>query len=510
MAHGYFSALHQALESQYQPCNCPTCREHNTVVHLADENKKPFFKTLLNIAEKAFKKLFSRGNYQPEDLLQVEEYKQLAEATAELFSSTIPHEVPAEMKAYLEKDAFVFSGLKTHTQLAEARSFLKDENGNITPYHLFEQKVLKLNERYNRHYLEAEYQFAVSSSQSAANWANLQEDTERYWLEYRTAGDERVRQSHAILNSICLPKNDAFWTEYYPPNGWRCRCIAVEVLAREKNLSDSKKAIEAGQKATTHIGMNGKNKLAMFRFNPGTEQKMFPPNNTYTKVVGAEKVKGELEKKDNKINVFKSAIDELKNESVKYNKVKTLKNKLTEDEIITRVGGGDLTKGSCASLCLAYAGNKMSLDVLDFRDGESRSYFARKIDDVIKLAGGFVEKDYNDFKAINRLLKNVEVDKEYILTTGRHASIIRKSKERGWEYLELQSPTSNGYKPLNNKNLQSRFDCKKSRTHYGQKIELISSLIDIEKLNTNDFKELLGYINTEESTQKKGIKGRTR
>ena len=279
--HGYFSALHQALESQYQPCNCPSCREYNTVVHLADDSKKPFFKTLLNIAEKTFKKLFSRGSYQPEDLLQVEEYKQLVEATAELFSNTIPHQVPQEMKAYLEKDAFVFSGLKTHAQLAEARSFLKDEKGNITPYHLFEQKVLKLNEKYNRHYLEAEYQFAVHSSQSAANWANLQEDTERYSLEYRTAGDERVRDSHAILNGICLPKTNAFWTEYYPPNGWRCRCIAVEVLAREKNLSDSKKAIEAGQKATTHIGMNGKNKLAMFRFNPGTEQKIFPPKNSY-------------------------------------------------------------------------------------------------------------------------------------------------------------------------------------------------------------------------------------
>lgn len=434
------------------------------------------------------------------------------EETANIFNSAIAHKIPQEMKAYLEKDAFVFSGLKTHTQLTEARSFLKDEKGNITPYHKFEQKVLKLNEKYNRNYLEAEYEFAVHSAQSAASWANLQEDSSRYWLEYRTAGDERVRAEHAALNGICLPKTDAFWTEYYPPNGWRCRCVAVEVLAREKTLSDPKKAKELGEKATTQIGVNGKNKLAMFRFNPGKEQRIFPPNNAYNKVVGAERVKKELENKlkDNNINVFSSTIDELKSKNIEYNKVKSLKSKLTEGQIIARVGGGDLTQGSCASLCLAYAGNKVNLDVLDFRDGESRTYFARKIDDVIKLAGGFVEKDYNDFKAINKLLKNVEIDKEYILSTGRHASIIRKSKERGWEYLELQSPSSNGYKSLDNKKLQSRFDCKKSRTHYGQKIELVSSLIDIEKLNTEDFKTLLGYINTEGTMQKKGERGRTR
>ena len=185
------------------------------------------------------------------------------------------------MKAYLEQDAFVFSGLKTHTQLVEARSYLKDTSGSIIPYHQFEQKILQLNETYNKNYLEAEYQFAVSSSQSAANWANLQENEDRYWLEYRTAGDERVRASHQALGGICLPKSDPFWEEYYPPNGWRCRCVAVEVLAQEKTLSDSKKAIFEGQKATSHIGKNGKNKLQMFRFNPGVEKKMFPPKNSY-------------------------------------------------------------------------------------------------------------------------------------------------------------------------------------------------------------------------------------
>lgn len=279
VAHGYFEALHQALENQYAECDCESCQ--NTRIELSKKDEKNNFEDLLNSFEKAFKKLFEKGSYKPSDLFSVKEYQEVIKHTASVFSSAIPHEVPQEMKAYLEKDAFVFSGLKTHAELTEARSLLKDKDGNIRPYYQFEKEVLKLNEKYNKNYLETEYQFAVNSSQSAANWANLQEDTDRYWLEYRTAGDEKVRQSHANLNGICLPKNDPFWQEFYPPNGWRCRCIAVEVLAREKTLSDSKKAILEGEKATTQISKNGKNKLAMFRFNAGAEQKLFPPNNSY-------------------------------------------------------------------------------------------------------------------------------------------------------------------------------------------------------------------------------------
>ncbi len=239
------------------------------------------FKQVLNYAEKAFKALYEKQGYRPEDLAQITEYKGLINQTAELLSQQIPHETPAEMRQYLEQDVFVFSGLKTHAQLTEARSYLKDEKGNLRAYHDFEQKVLKLNEKYNRHYLEAEYEFAAHSAMSASQWANLQSDTERYWLEYRTAGDERVRASHDALRGVCLPKTDPFWDSFYPPNGWRCRCVAIEVLAREKTPSDSQKAQEIGEKATTQIGKNGKNKLAMFRFNPGKEKKIFPPSNSY-------------------------------------------------------------------------------------------------------------------------------------------------------------------------------------------------------------------------------------
>ena len=209
------------------------------------------------------------------------EYAALIEATKDAFNPAIELVQSNVLKSYLDRDAFIFSGLKTHTQLAQARSLLKDDKGNIRPYYQFEQEITKLNNTYNKLYLEAEYEFAVQSAQSADQWSNLNNDTNRYWLQYRTAQDERVRESHQILNGITLPKDDPFWDKYYPPNGWRCRCVAVEVLARNNTLSDSTEAQKKGEQATTAIGKNGKNKLEMFRFNSGKQQKLFPPKNSY-------------------------------------------------------------------------------------------------------------------------------------------------------------------------------------------------------------------------------------
>lgn len=199
------------------------------------------------------------------------------------FNSVISHEVTDDLRKHLEYGNLVFSGLKTHAQLTEARSLLKDENGNIRPYHQFERDVLKLNQTYNKNYLEAEYEFAVQSAQSVENWQSFSDNTKRYLLEYRTAGDERVRADHDALRGICLPKDDPFWQSYYPPLGWRCRCVAVQVLASEKQLSDSQKAQELGEQATTQIGKTGKNKLEMFRFNPALDKTLFPKKTVIVK-----------------------------------------------------------------------------------------------------------------------------------------------------------------------------------------------------------------------------------
>ena len=204
-----------------------------------------------------------------------------------------------------------------------------------------------------------------------------------------------------------------------------------------------------------------------------------------------------------------SVIETLEKTKIAYNEVKTLEKELSESDIVSRVGGGDLTKGSCSSLAFTYAGNKGGLDVLDFRDGESRKQFSTRsvIMEVAEKVGGVVVEELSDFTATNELLKHTKEGKEYYFACAAHAAIIRKTA-KGYEYLELQSATSNGFKPLSNDILKRRFGAKRSRSHYGHKYKSTSCLIDIDLLNGSvGFKKMLGYINTNEKDQKKGARG---
>ena len=204
-------------------------------------------------------------------------------------------------------------------------------------------------------------------------------------------------------------------------------------------------------------------------------------------------------------------------DKVEYNPVTRRKTELSIDEIVKNIGGGDETKGSCVSLGLCYIGNRSGLDVLDFRGGRSLSLFSQigNIKGIANLPNvkSTIINGSNDFKTVTELLKKVEPDKEYFLSIGQHAAIIRKIKDESdkyiYQYLELQSPKNNGYFRLTNDILKNRFGCKKSHSLYGQKIELPGILIDSESLyNNSEFEKILGYLNTKSDMQQKGAHGK--
>lgn len=97
---------------------------------------------------------------------------------------------------------------------------------------------------------------------SAGRWQAEQDPDiqEILWgYKYTTVGDDRVRESHAVLDGVTLPKDDPFWNRFYPPNGWNCRCQLIPIF-EERKIEKPPTSLENGAELAPDKG---------FDFNPG-------------------------------------------------------------------------------------------------------------------------------------------------------------------------------------------------------------------------------------------------
>lgn len=180
------------------------------------------------------------------------------------------------MRQRLQRSNYVFSGIKAFHQLGEAFPSLLTPDGQRKPFEQFLQEVRAIDQTYNLHYLRTEYNFAQSSALMAAKWERMMKDGTRYNLQYRTAGDNRVRPTHAAMEGITLPINSPFWQHFYPPNGWNCRCTVQQVRKSKYTETPLEEAIALGELATQT------DKTGIFHFNSGQAQQVFPDYNPYT------------------------------------------------------------------------------------------------------------------------------------------------------------------------------------------------------------------------------------
>lgn len=198
---------------------------------------------------------------------------------------------------------------------------------------------------------------------------------------------------------------------------------------------------------------------------------------------------------------------------VEYNPVTNHASKLTESEIITALAGGDMTKGSCASVGLAYIGQKLGWNVLDFRDGESRRMFSGSsfLKTLSEMNGmkALTAQGASSMTVANRLLKMVEPGKEYYLAVGRHAAIVRKNDAGALQYLELQSKNRSGWTDFDGNpryTLKTRFGCTQQSSAAAD-YDFMLDITESDFTSSDDFRSLLGFLNTEENAQRKGIHG---
>jgi len=127
----------------------------------------------------------------------------------------------------MQRNLYKFSGAKNYVLLQQINEILRSDKGKN--WQTFLQEVQQLNPKYNKNYLQAEWQTAKQAGYHAANWQEYMRMKDIYPnLKYMTVKDNKVRESHQLLDGFIAPIDSNFWKVCYPPNGWRCRCYVVQ------------------------------------------------------------------------------------------------------------------------------------------------------------------------------------------------------------------------------------------------------------------------------------------
>lgn len=73
--------------------------------------------------------------------------------------------------------------------------------------------------------LKTIYRTNLQTAYMAGRWqTQVEGQDDRPYLQYVAVLDSRTRASHQALDKLVFSIDDPFWADFYPPNGWGCRC----------------------------------------------------------------------------------------------------------------------------------------------------------------------------------------------------------------------------------------------------------------------------------------------
>lgn len=143
------------------------------------------------------------------------------------------------MDSAQKHNAFSVAGLTRRYQAEKIHGFLGEAvDGKLTKKQFFD----KVKGQYKKwgvtskgdYHLDNVYRTNTLSAYSQGRYDQMKAVTQRrpYW-RYTTAGDESVRPSHAAMSGKIYPHDHEIWAEWYPLNGYQCRCKVTDLSKDE-------------------------------------------------------------------------------------------------------------------------------------------------------------------------------------------------------------------------------------------------------------------------------------
>ena len=138
--------------------------------------------------------------------------------------------VDVDMVEALRANIYMFSAAKTFQETSEIFEFLVDKDGRVLSFSEFKKLADATFDKYNKDWLEAEYNTTISASRNAAKWVDIEENKrERPYLRYSAVGDAHTCDICKPLDGITLRVEDPFWRRNGIPQHFNCECVLQQL-----------------------------------------------------------------------------------------------------------------------------------------------------------------------------------------------------------------------------------------------------------------------------------------
>lgn len=178
---------------------------------------------------------------------------------------------------HLRSSVHRFGVEKTQKEVFDLNQILKDPD--VDSFSKFRNRAVKLFPNYRGSWLKTEYDQAFATSQMAARYNEMQADSEDapYWRLSAIIDDGTTEICRALDEKV-FRKDDAESWRFLPPNHWKCRSDAEDVLeGYDGELSDIKDGISADPDGWDRMKKSGHD------INWGDSKQAFSASQSYLK-----------------------------------------------------------------------------------------------------------------------------------------------------------------------------------------------------------------------------------